>query len=181
MKRIILLNFFILALCTNTISQESVNNFHVEGTDLIWQKVFESPMNFEQLYTKVNESGLLENIEKSENKLTGELKQIDADFKGAGYSEMGIPMYIPRSFFTGFVVLELKEGKYRVTIKRIVLTQKYDDPLSKQGQKTSIETYGLKRGKSEMTASFMKSPSIILDYTFKQKFEFKQTETKDNW
>ncbi|HOD61903.1 MAG TPA: hypothetical protein PKG96_07345 [Bacilli bacterium] len=181
MKRVILLNLFILALLTNTMSQESVNNFHVEGTDLIWQKVFETPMNFEQLYDKVIESGLLENIVKSENKLTGELKQIDADFKGVGYSEMRIPMYIPRSYYTGFVIIELKESKYRVTIKRIVLTQKYDDSLTKQGEKTSIETYGLKRGKSEITSSFMKSPSLILDYTFKQKFEFKQTETNDKW
>ena len=139
MKRVILLNLFILALLTNTMSQESVNNFHVEGTDLIWQKVFETPMNFEQLYDKVIESGLLENIVKSENKLTGELKQIDADFKGVGYSEMRIPMYIPRSYYTGFVIIELKESKYRVTIKRIVLTQKYDDSLTKQVKKQVLK------------------------------------------
>ena len=181
MKRIILLKIFMLIFAFNGLSQESIRNFQAEGNEIIWQRVFERALSFEQLYSLVNESGLFEKIEKGENKLTGELKPIDADFKGAGFTEMGIPMYIPRSFYNAFVIIDLKDEKYRVTIKRIVLTQKYDDPLTKQGEKTSLENYGLKRGKSEFSIAFMKSPSQILDYTFAQKFDFKQTENSDNW
>lgn len=181
MKRIILLLIFSTAFVINAFSQESVNNFHIEENSIIWQRVFEKSLNFEQLYTLVNDSGQFELLKKEENKITGELKQIDADFKRAGFTEMGIPMYIPRSSYSAFVIIDFKDGKYRVTIKKIVLTQKYDDPLSKQGEKTNLESFGLKRGKSEFTASFIKSPAQILDYTLTQKFDFKETGEKDNW
>jgi hypothetical protein len=97
------------------------------------------------------------------------------------YSEMSIPMYVARNFFTGFVVIEFKEEKYRVTIKKIMLTQKYDDGLSELGEKTTIETFAIKRGKNEMKGAFMKSPSIILDFTFTNAFTFTQVETDDSW
>jgi hypothetical protein len=172
---------FSTAIAIDLYSQESINNFHIEENTIVWQRVFEKSLNFEQLYTLVNDSGQFELLKKEENKITGELKQIDADFKRAGFTEMGIPMYIPRSFYNAFAIIDFKDGKYRVTIKKIELTQKYDDPLTKQGEKTTLESFGLKRGKSEFTASFIKSPSQILDYTFTQKFDFKKIGQQDNW
>jgi len=94
---------------------------------------------------------------------------------------MGTPMYLSRKHFTGFTILEFKDGKYRLTLKKIVLTQKYSDPLSKQGEKTNLELYGLKGGKDEMTNAFIKSPSLILNHTFLKKFDFKDSQTKKNW
>jgi hypothetical protein len=38
---------------------------------------------------------------------------------------MSTPMYVARSFFDGFAVIEFKDEKYRVTLKNIMLTQQY--------------------------------------------------------
>ena len=134
--------------------------------EITWQKVFETQLTFEKLIEEIKDSGLIDGVEIGDNKMSGELRAIDADFRSAGYTEMGTPMYISRSHFTGFVIFEFKDGKYRVTIKKIVLTQKYTDPLTKQGQMTSLEFFALKNGKNEMTNAFRKSPSLILNHTF---------------
>lgn len=177
--------FILLSLiCFSSFSiraQESIHNFYPENNKIIWQKVFETELDFNQLTNQIKESGILEKIETGENKLMGQTKPIDADFKGAGYREMSTPMYIARSFFDGFALIEFKDGKYRVTLKNIMLTQEYDDGLSEEGEKSTIESFGIKRGKNEMKVAFKKSPSIILDYTFTNSFTFKKVKKDDNW
>lgn len=181
MKKIFTLTLLLATVFTTSYGQETINNFQVDNSEIIWQKVFETPLNFEILVEKVKDSGLLDKIEIGDNKISGELKAIDADFKGAGFTEMGTPMYISRSHFTGFTILEFKDGKYRLTLKKIVLTQKYSDPLTKQGEKANLEFFGLKGGKNEMTNAFKKSPSLILNHTFLKKFAFKDNQTKNDW
>ena len=87
-------------------------------------------MNFEQLTNKKKDSGVLNNIELKENKITGELKQYDFDYKGARYTMYNAPgglMTLCRP--TGFVVLEFKEGKFRVTLTKIFLVHSQNDPI----------------------------------------------------
>ena len=178
-------NFILLSvICVFSFSikaQEAINNFSPDNNKIIWQKVFETEFNFYQLTDKTKKSGVLEKLEIGKNQILGQTKPIDADFKGAGYSEMSTPMYIARSFFDGSARIEFKDGKYRVTLKNIMLTQQYDDGLSEEGQKSTIEFFGIKRGKNEMKGAFKKSPSVILDYTFTNSFRFKLTGRDDNW
>lgn len=181
MNKIIKLTAILTIAFTTSYGQENVNNFQADNSEIVWQRVFETSLTFEELTEKVKDSGLLDKIEISNNKVSGDLKAIDADFKGAGFTEMGTPMYIARSHITGYTILEFKDGKYRVTLKKIELTQKYSDPLTKQGEITKLEFFGLKNGKNEMTNAFKKSPSLILNHTFAKKFEFKDGQTKDDW
>ena len=176
--------FFIVFVCSFVITmnaQESVNTFLPENNQIIWQKIFETEMDFNEQARKIKESGILVKPEIEENKILGQTKPIDADYKGAGYGEMSTPIYVAQSFFDGFAVIDFKEGKYRVTLKNIMLTQKYDDGLSKEGEKTSLEAYSIKRGKNEMKGAFAKSPGVILDYTFTQVFTFISSESNDDW
>jgi len=164
-----------------TWGQDVVNNFEIEDKEIIWRKVFETKLTFDQLTEKIKDSGLFDKIEIGDNKITGETKQINADFKGAGFSEMGTPMYVARNHYTAFTIIEFKNGKYRVTLKKIVLTQKYNDGLSKQGEQKNLDTFALKTAGDEMKGAFKKSPSIILDHTFTDKFSLKNESIKEDW
>lgn len=181
MRRTIILTSIIFVWTITASAQETVNNFSTDNGKIIWQKILETELNFDQLTDKIKESGILENIEISENKILGQTKSIEADYIGAGYGVMTTPIYVARSFFDGFALIEFKDGKYRVTLKNIMLTQKYDDGLSKEGEKSTIESFGVKKGKNEIKSAFIKSPTIILDYTFTKAFIFKLSDKNDNW
>lgn len=170
--------FFVFKLS----GQESVNNFFFETNEVYWQKVYETTLSSDKMSSLISESGLFEKVDVSENgKFSGNINLIGADYRGAGYSEMNTPIYVARSFFSGFVVIEIKEGRYRVTLKRILLSQKYDTPISEMGEMKSLETYAIKKGKSEFTPGFMKIPSKILDYTFSNLFLFNEKSDQDDW
>ena len=182
MKHILLLTTLLVLNLIYTIkAQEPVNNFLPVGNETIWQKVYETTLNFKQITENIKSSGLFVNFEIGENKVTGKTKPIDADFKGAGYGEMVTPMFVARSFFDGFIIIDFKEGKYRVTLKKIILTQKYNDTLTEQGEKSSIESWSLKKGKNEFKDAFTKTPSKILDYTFSKRFDFSEKKNNENW
>ena len=168
-----------MILCNTAVGQRTVNNFEIEG-GTIWRKVFETNITFEQLTEKIKDSGLFKNMEISESKVTGDIKQLVADYKGSGFSRGLTPIYVLGSYFKGFSIIEFKEGKYRVTLKNIVLVQMRSDPLGEKGEETNLDTYALKSSKDEFKAAFMKAPSLILNHTFENKFSFKNNE-KEDW
>lgn len=156
------------------------NNFLIEDGDIIWQKIYETNKPFEKISSFIKESGIIKSIELSENsKLTGEFSTLGADFKGAGFSEMSTPIYIARNYFSGFVIVEYKYKRYRVTIKNINLTQKYNDGLSAQGEVSALNTYAIKKN-STIKKMFLGSASQILDFTFSKLFEINESKNS-NW
>lgn len=178
------LNFLLgvtLLLTLSLRAQESTNNFSLENNKVIWQRVFETDMEFGTLVERIRESGVLLNFTIGDNKVMGDFKPIEADYVGAGYSEMTTPMYIARSFFKGYAVIEFKDEKYRVTLKNIMLAQKYDDGISDEGEKSTLESWAVKRRKSEFKRAFSKSPSKILNYTFTETYTFIPSTNNDSW
>lgn len=178
-KAAFLLLFLLFAF--NLFGQATVNNFKIVNNEILWQKVFETTSTFDQLINKAKESGLFANIEISDNKFIADLLPFAADFRGAGYTEMKAPIYIARNHFSGFFLCDYKEGRYRVTVKRIILTKKYNDPLSKQGEVSELEFYGIQKSKNEFRNYFKKSPSEILDFTFNKLLTFQGQEDNDEW
>jgi len=165
--------------------QDTINNFYAEENEIIWQKVYETNFTFDQLVTNITESGQLEKIYVSNNKITGDLKPFEADFKGAGYSRGFTPMYLLGSLLTGFATIDFKDGKYRVTIKRIIyeFTSSsgftYNSALWRQGDKHSLSSVVLKR--DNIMKEAFKDGSIILNYTFSKKFDLKPRTENQNW
>lgn len=166
-----------LLFYSSTFSQDTINNFKLDNRQVIWQRIYETKLNFKDLVTQIKSSGIFKTVTIDSLEISGELREFNADYKGAGYSEMITPIYIDRSHINAFAILEFKEGKYRVTVKKIVLTQAYDDALSKQGERVNLENYAIK--KDQFTNAFKKSPSLILNFSINKLFEMKKDES--NW
>ena len=84
MKKLLLI---FLLIPTISFSQETINNFIISD-GLVWQKVFETNLSYDELTNKIKELGILNNIEIADNKMIGQTKLIDADIQGAGFKRM---------------------------------------------------------------------------------------------
>lgn len=157
--------------------QPEINNFKIEENDLIWQKIFQSDTSMKVIDLFVS-AGIIDNIIVKDNQIMGDLKPFDADFKGAGYSEMNTPIYVARMRIKGYITVDIKVDRYRVTIKDIRLKQIYDDGLSKQGEETSLSSFALK-GTTDFKPAFLKAPVKIYNYSFENRIKLKMTT--DNW
>ena len=178
--RLVLVLFY-LSLAISGFSQSETNNFVIENGKLIWQHIYETELTNEQLIQNIKSSGNFKNLEISENEITGEIENLTIDYKGFGLSEMSTPVFITIKSINSFVLFELKEDRYRVTIKNIKLIQKYDDAFSKQGDISDLEDYALKKKNTEFKSIFLNLASKIIDFTFKSITEFDVIEKEDDW
>ena len=172
---LLIFNFCLVSL----FAQDTIYNFRTEQDELIWQKVYETQSSFDELLSYVQNNGVLESISVTNNKITGDLKPFEVDYKGAGYSRGFTPIYLLSNLFTGYVVIEFKESRYRVTISKIMLEQLYSNGLSQMGEKETLNTFAIKKGKNTMKDIFKGSASKIVDYNFNKLFTIKKQD--DNW
>lgn len=173
----IILSFAILLIPAFLLSQ-SHENFKVEEKNVIWQKVFETELSFEDVTNSLIVSGIYDDYEIYGSQLIGQLKQFDPKYEEAGYSNATAPMVMSGNNIDAFSVLEYKEGRYRITLKKIILTKLYDDPFSSLGEKTNMEDLAL-NNRGEFRKGFLKH-AVIYETTFDQLFTI-STELAEDW
>lgn len=156
--------------------------FKISNGKLIWQKVYECKDSINQIVSNLKRGGILKGIEISDGTVTGSLKNIDSDYKGAGFSRGLTPMYLISDRLTCFVLIEFKKEKYRVTIKNMQLINVLESPINKIGESEPIESYALKKKNTAFKDTFLKDAATILNYTFNKIFDTnKNSENDDNW
>jgi len=173
--KLLSITFFILFV--GSLNAQEINGFQISSGKLEWIKVYESSLIQSEVIAILRENGKIFNIEESEGRIIADVAKIEADYKGFGKSEMSTPIYIARNWIEGKLIIEFKVDKYRVTLKDLLLYQKYSDTLSEMGESSTLDTYA--SSAKGFKNSFTKSPSEILDFTFTKEFLFERNKNSD--
>lgn len=157
------------------------SSFKIDEKTLLWQKVYETELTTEKIIDEIQKSGIMGSYNIEGSDLIGELKRVRIDYESSGYSSMTIPMYASRSDLKGFVLVDFKEGRYRVTFKKIFLVTRVEDNIMDKGDETSLDSFALNNSKTQFRSSF-KKPRIIIDNMLSKMFDFsKKSEEEDEW
>lgn len=162
-------------------SQEIVNNFSIEDNEIIWQKIYPTTLNFDQLVDQVKDKGFLSDIEIRENKITGKLKPVLVDCESSGLKGTLFSICGDRSFFTGFSLIEFKEGRYRVTVRWIFSTEREVDSTKFNLVPDNLEYIAFRNFSNEFTPQFRNKDSGILDEAFSRRFDLFIKQGYVNW
>lgn len=149
-------------------AQDTIRGF-ICGADgsVKWQHEFQTTDSMNNLYNylienrKVTESNLIE------NRLSGLLPQLPANYKLAGYNKVTTPNYLMAYDFSANVLVQFKPGKYRVTLSNVRLINNgtnysFTNPFD------ALEEFATNR--KGFTSAFKKAGSAILDTTFVRYF-----------
>ena len=153
---------------------QAQNNFFIEDNFVYWRKSYSSNKPFREIFIKAKMSGDFISVDSIDNKIFGELKPFEADYKGAGYSLMGTSIYILNSHISGHVIMEVRDSSISIEMKKIVFEQSTtinkpgDFLYTEKGEKTYLETYSIVKGKDKFRSTFAKD-SKILNYSFDKK------------
>lgn len=142
-----------LAFMSLNISAQ-VNNFKVsENGKIYWQKVFEDSRSAESVVTSIMASGSFSRLLESEGQASFHIDQRPVDVVALGYKRMSVPIYTSTYDFSGQATIQFQEGRYRVTVQDII--------LSNSDGTQPIETWAVSRGM--MTRGFSTVPSELYD------------------
>ena len=176
------IQIIIVILLTSSLSwgQEKANHFSITERGIVWQKVFQTGLTFEELTEQIKTSGVLRAVESGSNKIYGDLKPTFANYKGAGFRFMEAPNLVLCNYYEGFAIIEFKPGKYRVTIQDIQLINRISDSTGTVNR-SSLESEAIRNLEYKMTDAFRTRASFILDHTFTDRFDFSDRSNSEDW
>jgi hypothetical protein len=152
---------------------DSPTGFKIINFELVWQRVFESQASSENLERYFRRSGIFKHIETGPNELSGFLSYFNA--KGAEVSGILQP-YTRNALFSAFAVVDVKDGRYRVTIKKMMILNYYQD----QNVKFSYEDVVFKSRQYEIKPSFLNNEAKVMNEVLTRMFK-QNPEENDNW
>lgn len=154
----------------------SFGNFKIVDQEIIYQKVFNqdsiSAVALEKYYKTLP---YVSNLEVTPDGVQFEVNDITVDYKKFQISQMNTPPIIQTGKFSGLISIGVKDGKYRITMKSILLTG--DMVYKKITEKDKLTTYST-RNSATMLAPDWCRPNMLglLDQAFTDKLQFKKAD-----
>lgn len=167
-------------------SQEKFNNFIIENNKVRWEKIYDSSFTREELIITIKNSGLIYDLDTSEDVITGKFSDVFPEYKMAGYSDKTTPFYLRKNYLDGFILIEHKVGKVRVTIINIALLHKGNFTNLKGNERKYLDDYAIQKSSNiltnfKFTNAFKRAASVIIEKTFDMKFNFKNDKVRETW
>ena len=152
----------------------SSQNFFVEGRGVKWQKVFKSELSLEEIASAVQREKLFISKTQADSVFIGVLAGVSANVGGAGYSVAMVPVYVSSFYFNASFTIEMRPGRYRVTVEGFGLTNKENEY-----QHENFNFYATKNGM--LKKSFTKKAAAVYDFTLSELFDFKRLPGGSDW
>ena len=172
MNKTLLISLFAGLFCILGLAQEKETyNFSTKNGDVIWQKVYPTALDTRAVFDAIKTNGSLFDITETEQVLTGNLVERAAEYSSLGYSRGEVPIFV-NHLLGGFVKVEMREGRYRVTVSKMY---RIDDTTAAR-ERTDFTFYVKKNGDFRF---FPETARKIFDANFNKMFEIKDTEEED--
>ena len=176
MKRLALLLCVLLS-----VSAAAQTDFKVVEGNLIWQKVYTSTSTLEDIANSLQNSGAVADISVADGLITCRIPDTPIDYKSAGFSRGTLPGYIVLNDLAAFATIQVKEGRYRVTVENFMLISNMDTSLGRSGEKIELGYYAIRNG--ELTRQVSKTIEPIIGRQLDSIFSLKEKKSlyDDNW
>ncbi|MFT7036027.1 MAG: hypothetical protein ACJA2S_004554 [Cyclobacteriaceae bacterium] len=162
----------------NTIKSEAINGFELREKRVIYQHVFETDLSISGLKVVIKKALKFEILNESENQITGFFQDLKVReyAREIGYTWANMPTYLDRNSIQGTIDIQMKDGRYRITISNSSLKKLIDDKHgmfgSPEGTIETLDTFALNLKGTKMATHFVKHGSRVYDYTFQKEFDF---------
>jgi len=174
MKYLIVGAFLISSLTAS--SQKGEDFFQLSNSKIAWQKVYETPKTKEQLITYFEEYKKFTAIRLVSDTIFAKLRPQAIDVNVFG--TVGVPSLVNKCKYKGWVKIEMRDNKYRVTFNRLKLVGN-GEILKKNAEQTFEENF-VRKDVSEYRPFFTKKPKDVYNHFFNAVFEIKIAK-KDEW
>lgn len=150
----------------------SYGNFRIDNQQLIYQKVFlQDSVSFEKLGDYFVSLPFVKDFDRSNDEMKFKINDFTVDFKKFGFNEVTTAPIIQSGKFSGDVSVDVKEGKYRVTIFNLQLTGNI--VYKKITSKESLTPYACRDSGTSISPDWTKPNTLgVLDKGLTDKFQF---------
>ena len=165
----------LLPFISGVLGAQTAEDYHftADGGNVRWQLVYESPTDSTAILDYLLGSGNFAAATEISGGVSFTILPRKADYRAAGFRAGQVARYILNYMMTGHGLLQMRDGRYRVTVDHVVFQAEPDTPF---------ETYALDRtGKFKpLFTAPSTNAAQVLDYELTQLFTIREAE-EENW
>ncbi|MEJ1241794.1 hypothetical protein WBG78_26855 [Chryseolinea sp. T2] len=185
MKRLLFILLF-LAQASFILAQGNTafGNFKIDEQELIYQKIFlNDSITSSKLADYYKTLPFVSNVSAKGDEITFNLNELVVDYKKFQFTQVATPSIIQTGKYSGYATVGVKDGRYRVTVREIVLTG--DIGYKKITNKEPLTSFACKNNGTIMAQDWCRPNMLgLLDQAFTDKLQFvelkkKKTDDKD--
>jgi hypothetical protein len=147
-------------------------NFKIDNQKLIFQKVFfEDSITVDKLGDYLVSLPFVKDFDRSNNEIKFKVNEFVVDFKKFGFNEVTTAPIIQSGKYFGDGFVDVKDGKYRVTITNLQLTGNI--VYKKITDKESLTLYACRDSGTYISPDWTKPNTLgLLDKALSDKFQY---------
>jgi hypothetical protein len=158
----------------------SYGNFKVADQEIIYQKISVAdsitPAKLQAYYSALP---YISKIEVQQDGLSFEVTDIIVDYKKFQFSQVNLQPIMQTGRFSGSVVIGVKNGKYRLTMRSIQITG--DMGYKKITARENLTNYATKNSGTVLSTDWCKPNMLgLLDQSFSDKLLYVEKKKKDD-
>lgn len=179
MKTYLIAVCVILPLLTSA-QATSYGNFKVADQEIIYQKIFaHDSVTTEKLEKYYAALPYVSGVINSGSELSFSINDVVVDYKKFQFSQVSVPAIIQTGKYSGKVSIDVKDGRYRVTLRNIQMTG--DIVYKKITTKENLTNYACRNNGTYISPDWTKPNTLgLLDKAFTDKLQFVDSgKTKD--
>lgn len=162
----------LLAVFSSKAVSQTPGDYHfaVEGQKICWRQVFESPVDSLTVFDYLSGSGNFTDLAEISNGISFTIAPRKIDVRRAGLKISQVSMYILNYMMTAHGLIQLRAGRYRVSVDHILF---YADP------DTPLETYALSKQQDFKPVFMTMNAAQAIDFELTTLFTIKPIEEED--
>jgi hypothetical protein len=161
-----------------TLSLSAQENFALNEGKVSWIKVYETKKSKEDIIAHFKNSGLFKLFKVEDDKIIATLKPQSIDKSDKDIAGTLPPPLVVKAKYAGTVIIGLKDDKYRVIYKDILIVGSGE--IIKKGAKEPFENHYINKDGKAFRISFHKKPKTIYNLAFNQTFQMEVVKS-DDW
>ena len=148
-------------------------HFSVKDRTINWQLVYESPVDSTAVIDYLVGSGNFADLAETTNGLSFSILPRSIDHQAAGVKTGATPIYILNGRMAAHGLLQMREGRYRVTVDRI----SFQDGINP----IPLESYVLNKQSGFKSVFISMNAARVIDYELTELFKIPAAAEEEDW
>ena len=156
----------------------SFGNFKIDDQELIYQKIFlNDSASVDKLAAYYKTLPFISNVGVTGDEVTFDVNEVIVDYKKFQFTQVATPSIIQTGKYSGQATVGVKDGRYRITVRNIVMTG--DIGYKKITAKEPLTSFACKNNGTIMAQDWCRPNMLgLLDQSFTDKLQFVELKKK---
>ena len=165
--------------------ETKIYNFSISKTGVIWQNIYDTDLNKEQIKAYFGSQTFMELKKETESSMTFSINKLSLNT--TKFFSRGLTPFFLLEPMSSIIMVQWKDNRYRITLSNVIFTSTTDWSLggvsTNSNTQSTLDEYAYNYRRGKFKSMFVNTNANIANTIFFDLFDIKkiETTTSDDW